>query len=256
LSASALPPYLVYSALSGTFTWLGLLIVLGLACAVSFWFVVLPRNPVSDFLFLVTMACVFLSRVFSSAYIGQIPKVPVDYLGRLMWIRLGIAASLYLRRAEGVGFGFLPRARDWKIGFVHYLGFLPLGAALNYATGFAHLKPMPQDWLKLALTAGAIFLGMLWVTVLCEEFFFRGLLQQWMEKWTGKPAAALVITSLLFGSVHLVFPRMDAFPNWRFALLAALAGMFYGSAYRKAGSIRAGMVTHALVNITWRVFFG
>jgi hypothetical protein len=31
------------------------------------------------------------------------------------------------------------------------------------------------------------------------------------------------------------------------ALLAAIAGGFYGRAFQQSGSIRAGMVTHALV---------
>jgi membrane protease YdiL (CAAX protease family) len=258
LAISGLPPYLIYAALTGTFSLNGFLLVAALACAVSFWFAVLPKHPVLDVLFLVMMAIVYLSRVFSFAYLplSEAPKIPVDYLGRLMWIRLGIAAALYLRRAGHIGFGFIPRGNDWKIGFLHYLAFLPIAAALNYAVGFAHLKPMPQDWLKLAVTAVAIFLGMLWVPVLCEEFFFRGLLQHWMEEWTGKPTVALVVTSLLFGSVHLVFPRMSAFPNWRFALLAFFAGLFYGHAYQKGKTIRTAMVTHALVNTTWRVFFG
>jgi membrane protease YdiL (CAAX protease family) len=45
-----------------------------------------------------------------------------------------------------------------------------------------------------------------------------------------------------------------AFPNWRFALLAAVAGVFYELAFRRARSIRASMVTHALVVTTWRVY--
>jgi uncharacterized protein len=53
--------------------------------------------------------------------------------------------------------------------------------------------------------------------------------------------------------VHLPF---GTFPNWRFALIAAIAGWFYGRAYLKTGSIRAAMVAHALTNVTWKTFFG
>ena len=38
-------------------------------------------------------------------------------------------------------------------------------------------------------------------------------------------------------------------------LLAAVAGFFYGRAYVEARSVRAAMVTHALVNTTWRMLF-
>ena len=96
------------------------------------------------------------------------------------------------------------------------------------------------------------FFGTLWVLALGEEFFFRGLLQQWMTGWLRNEWAGLIATSLLFGAVHL--PR-GAFPNWRFAVLAAVAGVFYGLAFRQASSIRASMVTHALTVTTMTVFF-
>jgi hypothetical protein len=37
--------------------------------------------------------------------------------------------------------------------------------------------------------------------------------------------------------------------------MAATAGIFYGLAFRQARSIRASMVTHALVVTSWRIFF-
>jgi len=52
--------------------------------------------------------------------------------------------------------------------------------------------------------------------------------------------------------VHLWY---RPFPNWRIAILAAVAGVFYGLAYRQARSIRASMVTHALTVTAWRLFF-
>ena len=60
------------------------------------------------------------------------------------------------------------------------------------------------------------------------------------------------MTSLLFGAAHLWFRD---FPNWRMAAVAAVAGVFYGLAFRQAKSIRASMVTHALTVTAWRVFF-
>jgi len=47
----------------------------------------------------------------------------------------------------------------------------------------------------------------------------------------------------------------QGFPNWRFSILAAAAGIFYGLAFRQARSIRASMVTHALTYTILRVFF-
>jgi membrane protease YdiL (CAAX protease family) len=56
---------------------------------------------------------------------------------------------------------------------------------------------------------------------------------------------------VVFGLVHLWFRE---FPNWQFAVIAGVAGVFYGLAYVASGGIRAAMVTHALVVATWRTF--
>jgi membrane protease YdiL (CAAX protease family) len=89
----------------------------------------------------------------------------------------------------------------------------------------------------------------MWVVALGEEFLFRGLLQQWTAVWFGNEWLALALASLLFGAVHL-WSR-----GWQFAFLAAVAGVFYGLAFRQAKSIRASMVTHALTVTTLRLFY-
>ncbi len=73
-----------------------------------------------------------------------------------------------------------------------------------------------------------------------------------MTGWLSSEWGGLVAASLLFGAAHLWF---RAFPNSRFAALAALSGLFYGLAFRQARSIRAAMVAHALTVTTWRKFF-
>ena len=85
--------------------------------------------------------------------------------------------------------------------------------------GTAILKRWPEssEWVI------GTFIGILWVTAISEEFIFRGLLQPWLERWTASPIAALIITSLLFGSVHLGFH--GPFPNWRFSICAAILGL-------------------------------
>lgn len=254
LTLSAVVPYLTYAIPVGVFAWQSLALLILLSAAAAFWFVELPRRGVIDGLFLLLMIAVALSPVFKLAIPAVAPKAPGELLGRLMWIRVGIAAVLFLRGAEGVGFGFVPTRRDWKIGLLHWAAFLPVAFLLNLGLGFARPRPWPPaDPWRTALLAVAVFLGMLWVTALSEEFFFRGLLQQWLADWTGSRHWALAVASVVFGAAHLWFP--PGFPNWRFMILAAAAGVFYGRAYQSAQSIRAAMVTHALVNVSWRVFF-
>lgn len=252
LTAAAVLPYCLATAAFGTFQWRVLAWIALLAGASSFWYVLLPKKPASDLLLLVFMAAVWLAALFKQWYVCPYPRLNLPVLGQLMWFRTGLFSMLSIRRVQGVGFGFWPGRREWKIGALTFAAFLPVAAALAHFIGFASPRWPSAGWEKTSLAAVGTFFGILWVVALAEEFFFRGLLQQWLASWTRSEAAGVILASLLFGSVHLFY---RAFPNWRFAALAALAGVFYGLAFRQARSIRASMVAHALVVTSWKIFF-
>ena len=169
-----------------------------------------------------------------------------------MWIRLGMISVLSFRKLGGIGFGFIPNRREWTIGVAHFAILAPVAIVAGMLLGFARPHAASPDWAKTTVLAVGTFAGVLWVLALGEEFFFRGMLQQLLAKHFRSPIAGLAAASVAFGLVHLPFRQ---FPNWKFAVLATLAGLFYGSAYLRAGGIRASMVTHALVVTMWRVFF-
>jgi membrane protease YdiL (CAAX protease family) len=244
LIGSALVPYLVQAIPIGLFHWYSPFALLILAGVAVFWFRLLPHRPIFDFLYLIVMAAVMLAGAFEHIYGSPGVEVPVAVLGQLMWIRLGVSSVLFFRRMDGIGFGFWPNPREWRIGVLQYFVFLPVGVVLIYAFRFARFEPAPGWPWKAPLTFAAI----LWVVALSEEFFFRGMLQQSLMHWLGRPVG-LAVTSLAFGAAHLPFRE---FPNWEFAALAAVAGWFYGQAFLQGNGIRAAMVTHALVVTTWR----
>ncbi len=252
LTVAAILPYCLATGALHTFKWSALGWIALLAGSVSFWYILLPKKPAADLLLLVFMATVWLAKLFSLWYLSPYPKLYIPVLGQLMWFRTGLFAMLSIRRIQGVGFGFWPKRTEWKIGIAHFLIFLPFAAILAWLIGFASPRTPPLGWEKTSLLAVATFFGTLWVLALAEEFFFRGLLQQWLTSWSRSESFGLVAASLIFGSVH-VFYR--SFPNWKLAMLAALAGIVYGLSFRRARSIRASMVTHALVVTTWKIFF-
>lgn len=244
LAASGVLPYLIYSAGTGQFHWGALARLAALMLAVSFWYRLWPPGAASDAGLLVVLAGVILSKFFNPIYPPPVPRLDPDILGKLALYHVAVMVFLVERRVTGTGFGFIPRRRDWAAGLRQYLYFLPVGFALALALKAFRVSPGMPVW-----QAAATFFGFLWVVALAEEFFFRGLIQQWLVKWTGSPWAAIALTSVLFGLAHLGY---RAFPNWRMAAMAAVAGWFYGQAFRQAGSVRASMVTHALVVTTWR----
>src|SRR5262249_22965738 len=167
---------------------------------VSFWYVVRRPAPASDLALLALIAAALVARFFRQIYLAPVPQI--DALGHLMLIRLTASVMLMLREVEGAGYGFIPSARDWKMGIKHYALFLPIGLALMAATGMLRFE---TTWTRLAL-APLQFLGFLWVVALSEEFLARGLLQGWLTDWTGRPVLAQTCASIAFGPSHRCFP--------------------------------------------------
>jgi len=244
---SAVLPYLVCSIPTGQFGWAAFAALVAMMAVVSFWFVVLPRSPASDILFLALLAAIVLSRAFRQIYTSPV-QIRIDILGHLALIHAGAMAALELRRVENIRFGFIPSQKEVVAGVRYFFYFLLIGFPLSLWLGVARLNFTPFFFGRTL----AIFFGLFWVTALSEEFFFRGLLQQWLAHWTGKPRLALAVASLVYGAAHLL---VRSFPNWRMAAVTAVLGWFCGLAFQKTGSIRASMVTHALVATMGRTMF-
>lgn len=88
-------------------------------------------------------------------------------------------------------------------------------------------------------------LNNLLLVTLTEELFFRvylqGGLQRLFQRLRGGPALAICVASLLFGLAHLG-------SGWQWALLAGIAGIGYGLAYR-FGGLQTAVVTHFGLNL-------
>jgi membrane protease YdiL (CAAX protease family) len=245
---TAIAPYLIACLGAARFEWIGLLQLFVLAVAIGCWYVVLPAVAVVDLAFLALFPAAllggYLERIYTPA--GEVRRELI-FLGHFTLIQMAFVVLMVARKVRETGFGFIPTWREWRIGAVHYVYFAATGIPLALALKAVEWSGPAPAW-KIAGT----FLGFLWVIALSEEFLFRGVLQQWVEKWTWSRTAALAIVSVLFGLVHLGF---RGFPNWRWALLAALLGWCCGRARNQAGGIRAGVVTHSLVVATLRGFF-
>jgi membrane protease YdiL (CAAX protease family) len=247
LIASAVLPYLACCSGAIQFQFVSFVKLISLALALGLWYRVLPAVPVVDVGFLALVVAVKLGGYATPIYPTPFKDVELARISDIDLFNIAVLDLILERRIRETGFGFLPSRKDWRIGARNYLYFLPVGAALGFLLKAGHLVK-PSDPLKLTL----YFLAFLFVLTLAEEFLFRGVLQQWIEDWTWSRRTALILTSILFGCVHLWFRQ---FPNWRWVIIAATLSWFCGRARNQAGSIRAAMVTHTLVITTWRAFF-
>jgi len=245
-------PYLLYTVPLGLASFSSAAVLVIMAACAAAWFRFMPRNRIADFLFVAIMASPLIFKVFPLIYPKAHDKLRLDFLGQLLWVRAGVIAVLRDRPQSGVHFGFAPAGHEWSAGLRWFLYALPAVLGLVIATGFASFTAPQDPWWLVVATAAGTFLGIFWVVALSEEFFFRGLLQQWLTEITTSRWAGLVLASALFGAAHLGFRE---FPNWRFAAVAAVAGIFYGQSFEKGNGMRAAMVTHALMVTVWRTLF-
>ncbi|HWY57474.1 MAG TPA: CPBP family intramembrane glutamic endopeptidase [Terriglobales bacterium] len=169
-------------------------------------------------------------------------------LNELLLVDVGLYGFLAVRQLSGTGFDFHLRWTDWKSGLRELLFFTPLVVILGLALGFIHphftLPPMGAAALRWI----AIFL----FTALPEELFFRGWVQNLLERRMGR-RTALLFASALFGLSH--FNKRSVHFNWRYVLLATIAGIFYGRAWREARRVPASTITHASVDWIWGLWF-
>jgi membrane protease YdiL (CAAX protease family) len=94
----------------------------------------------------------------------------------------------------------------------------------------------------------AIEFGVIGVTIgpLCEELVFRGFIQPVVVRSLG-PALGILITAVLFGSLHLA---QNGFA-WQSGLLITLAGVAFGWMRHLTGSTRASTIMHCAYNFTF-----
>jgi CAAX protease family protein len=169
-------------------------------------------------------------------------------LNKLLLVDMGLYGFLAVRQLSRVGFDFCFRWSDWKTGLRELIFFTPLVLTLGLALGFIHPHANRPHVSAAILRWLLIFL----FTALPEELFFRGWVQNLLERRLNR-RPALLITSALFGLSH--FNKRAAHFNWRYVLLAAIAGIFYGRAWREQRRVAASTITHASVDWIWGLWF-
>jgi uncharacterized protein len=238
-------PYLVFALPQGEFRWD---MFLGMT-AVIYAIVLLLRHadPAMpgwrDWIVLAIIGISVDLHFFDHAW-------PVGGLGgtpKLLFVDAGLYGYLVVRPLKAIGFDFRLRRSDVAMGLREFLYFAPIAIGLGFALGFLHLHGTPGE--PLAFGAGWLFT--LFFVALPEELFFRGLMLNMLERRVGS-RRALAIVSLLFGLAH--FNKRAAYFNWRYVILAAIAGVFYGRAWLAERRLLASSITHATVDTVWSIW--
>ena len=170
-------------------------------------------------------------------------------LAILMALSTGVAAFVLVRRLDGVGY-----AVEWRRGFganfaLHFAIYAAVAIPLGIKIGFIAYDPSLS---RMRVSFPLEALGILLFTAWPEEFLFRGLLQNLLSRTFKNEWAGLIAASAIFGLSHILHAP---YPNWKYVLLATIAGLFYGHVWMKTRSLVPGTLVHALVDVSWHLLF-
>jgi hypothetical protein len=241
-------PYLLVACGAGVFRWgwfalyallpVVIALLLGQAARVDAG----QRGNWRDLLVLVVLGLAVDLRWFEGAWPAHLAV-----FNKILLLDAGIFGFLLIRQLGGTGFNLRLRLKDLGIGLREVAVYTPLALALGLSLGFLHWH---GGWPGMGPIAGAWCFTFFFIAV-PEELFFRGWLQNLLEKRLGR-YGALFLTACLFGLAH--FNKRAAHFNWQYVLLAALAGIFYGRAWRAERRVGASAVTHATVDAIWSLW--
>jgi membrane protease YdiL (CAAX protease family) len=167
-------------------------------------------------------------------------------------VTLALVLLLGFRRLDGMKYRLPARGRDLLCPLAGFVLVAPVLVGLGLLVGFIDPFHVPERLSAAALAA--LFLRILAYVAFPEEVLFRSLIQNLLMQKFGSSNRTLLVAAIIFGAAHLNNPPGPA-PNWRYMLLAAIAGFAYGKVFQRSSTVLSSAILHALVNTTRHTFF-
>lgn len=167
-------------------------------------------------------------------------------------VLLALILFLLFRRVPGIKYELPRRGSDFLYALAGFAVAAPVLILVGRAVGFIPPFHVPAGLAapRFAAQFGVILLA----TALPEELLFRGLIQNCLMQRLGEGNATLLLAALIFGAAHLD-NGPGPLPNWRYMIVATIAGFIYGKVFQKASSVFASAGVHAMVNAVKHSFF-
>ncbi len=170
---------------------------------------------------------------------------------QLIGLDVGLLLFTVVAPVRDLGYCYRLRLADLRYALLALaciaIVVIPLGLSIGFIRyGWQEVQPLA--WALIGL-------NIYFVVAIPEEFLFRGLVQNLFERrWPGQSGrlGSLLVASVIFGAAHLNNPPA---PNFRYVLLATLAGVAYGWVWMRTRRVTASAVTHAAVDWIWVVAF-
>ena len=167
----------------------------------------------------------------------------------LMAVMMIVFLFLIVGKQKDVGYNLIPRKKDFLLILILIVIFAAVIIPPGLITGFLEFRAeINFEFFHLLA-----FIGIFLTIALVEEVVFRGIIQNFLEKLFKRHWPALILASVLFGMTHW----NNAAPGYalHYITLASVAGVLYGTAYKRGGSLFPAIFLHALVDTIWLMLF-
>src|ERR1700688_1062753 len=178
---AAVPYYLVAHS-SENFRWsfVAIYAVLPVAVVILIWDAS-RRDPEQrggwrDFLVLLILGVAVEFKLFERAW-----PLGMGSFNRLILLDTAVYGFLVIRQLTNVGFHFVPRLSDVRIGLRALAFYAPIAVPFGLWLGFLHWHAMLPSFVRFALSWLAIF----GVISVLQETYFRRVLQHLLERRIG-----------------------------------------------------------------------
>lgn len=183
-----------------------------------------------------------------------VPRAAQGFLHSVAYaiaIVLGLVMWTGFRAFDGMKYNPPRGPRDLWLPLAGFALLAPVLAVVGIAIGFIPAPHLPvQSAGRMAAAAGIIYVG----TALPEEILFRALIQNMLMQRFGSGTRTLLLASFIFGCAHLD-NGPQPLPNWRYMIMATIAGFAYGKVFQKSSTVLSSSALHMLVDWTKHFFF-
>ena len=183
-----------------------------------------------------------------------VPRPAQGFLHSVVYaiaILLGLVVFRCFRALPEMKYNLPRSGRDLGLSLIGFVVCAPVLVAVGIAIGFIPWPHLPvRSAASMAEAAPLIFFA----TALPEEILFRSLIQNLLMLRFGAGWRVLLAASVIFGAAHLD-NGPQPLPNWRYTILATIAGVAYGRVFQKASSVTASAALHTMVDWTKHFFF-
>ena len=188
-----------------------------------------------------------LSKIAYSPIINHVTFSPLYIIGGATLLALYAMGVRIIEKKPAKDVKLKRLLPDLSMGFMAGGAFFIIVIGLMLVFKFCYF--VPSTFTRKALLNTFLFQ---FAIAVGEEMIFRGVIFRWIdERWN--TAIALVVSSLLFGLMHLSNKEVTI---WIAIALAIEAGMLFGAAYKYSGSLWVPIGMHWACNFVHATIFG